>query len=468
MTRALAAALLFSLALGVALPAARAADEQAPQPAVPHSQGPSAAAISSAVTAEPPAATSARVLGLAEAVETALARQPTLVQASASSRAAAARADQARSGLLPQVAASAVYARGTTNLAGLDGRGTGTSWSTTGSWRFGATLSQLVWDFGQSSSGWRAAQESARAVRRSEAATRDAVVLGVQAAFFTARAGRDLLAVARENLQNQELHLRQIEGFVRAGTRPAIDLAQARTDRANAAVQQVQAENAYLTEKAQLNQAMGVEGPIDYQVGDDALPAIPGEDASLDALLDEALLARPDLAALASQARAQELTIDAASAARWPSLGFTTGLTNGGYALDSTVWNWEAQLTLSWNLFQGGLVRARTDEARANLDVARALLASERQAIRVELTQAQLAVRAARETLAASGEALVNAREQLRLAEGRYRAGVGSVIELGDAQVKLTSAAAQRVKAEYDLATARAQLQKALGRPPEA
>jgi outer membrane protein len=64
----------------------------------------------------------------------------------------------------------------------------------------------------------------------------------------------------------------------------------------------------------------------------------------------------------------------------------------------------------------------------------------------------------------AADEALLNARERLRLAEGRYQAGVGSVIELGDAQVALTNAAAQKVQADYNVSTARAQLMKAIGR----
>ena len=61
-------------------------------------------------------------------------------------------------------------------------------------------------------------------------------------------------------------------------------------------------------------------------------------------------------------------------------------------------------------------------------------------------------------------EAETNAREQLRLAEGRYQAGAGSIIELGDAQVTVNTAAAQRVQTEYNLAAARAALLRALGR----
>jgi outer membrane protein len=78
--------------------------------------------------------------------------------------------------------------------------------------------------------------------------------------------------------------------------------------------------------------------------------------------------------------------------------------------------------------------------------------------------QARLAVRASKAGLAAATDALANARERLRLAEGRYQTGVGSIIELGDAQLAATNAGGQRVRAEYDLATARAQLLEALGR----
>jgi len=82
----------------------------------------------------------------------------------------------------------------------------------------------------------------------------------------------------------------------------------------------------------------------------------------------------------------------------------------------------------------------------------------------LDLEQARLAVRSAGER-GGHHEAVVNAREQLRLAEGRYQAGVGNMIELGDAQVAMTTAAAQEVQAHFGLATARAQLLLALGQP---
>ena len=67
-------------------------------------------------------------------------------------------------------------------------------------------------------------------------------------------------------------------------------------------------------------------------------------------------------------------------------------------------------------------------------------------------------MRAAKEAVTAAEEALTAARERLRLADGRYAAGVGSIIELSDAELGAANAGAQRVGAEYALAAARAAL----------
>ena len=85
--------------------------------------------------------------------------------------------------------------------------------------------------------------------------------------------------------------------------------------------------------------------------------------------------------------------------------------------------------------------------------------------IRLDVEQARLAGRTAKVSISATEEAVVNAREQLRLAEASYSQGVGNIIQLGDAQVAETSAAAQRVQADFNLAIARAQLLLALGHP---
>ena len=111
------------------------------------------------------------------------------------------------------------------------------------------------------------------ALADTERATRLEAVGAVRAAYFRARAAKALIAVASQTLANQERHLAQITGFVQAGTRPEIDLAQSRADRANARVGVIRTENDFTVARAQLNQAMGVAGDTDYDVADDGLRA---------------------------------------------------------------------------------------------------------------------------------------------------------------------------------------------------
>ena len=286
----------------------------------------------------------------------------------------------------------------------------------------------------------------------------------MNSAFFDARAQKSLRAVAQDTLANQRKHLEQTQGFVEAGTHPQIDLAQARSDTANAEVNQINAANAFESSKAALNQAMGIEGPTDYDIAGDALPALPGEDQPLDALLAEAQKARPELASVADQIRADTLLVHSIEGAYWPALGASAGFTQGGTTLSNLGWNFQAGLNLSWGIFQGGLTNAQVHEAEANLGALQAQLDLVRQQIRVELDQARLSVHAGKASLSATQDGLVAAKQRLELAEGRYETGVGNAIELGDAQIAVTNAAAQVVQADFRLSTARAQLLKALGR----
>jgi outer membrane protein len=323
---------------------------------------------------------------------------------------------------------------------------------------------QLVYDFGETINRWKAANVAADAVNVSVHVTEAQVVYNARVAFFTARADKDLVAVARDTLANQEKHLGQVQGFVEVGTHPAIDLSQARADRATAQLQVINAENNYAVARAVLNQAMGVERSVDYDLADDALPAIDGEEGVVDGLIEEAKHGRPEMANLRLNLQSQELGLRSAHDMNWPALSLSgTAYENGRY-LDSLAWAFSGTVVLSVPLLQGGAIKAQIKQAEGQVQQVQAQLETERQQVRLDVEQARLGIRAAKAAISAAEDALVNTRDRLRLAEGRYATGVGSIIELGDAQVALTTASAQKVTAEYQLSTARAQLLKALGR----
>ena len=426
-------------------------------------------------------ALSARTVTLDEAERAAEAQLPAVRVAQANTAVGDARTVQARSPLLPQVKVEAEYDRTTGNRRQRPGRTTlvSNSWNFYNWFEAEATATQLIWDFGRSLNQWRAAEMRAVALADNERAIRLEAVAGVRAAYFRARANKALIAVASQTLANQERHLEQIGGFVKAGTRPEIDLAQARAGRANARVGVIRAENDFTVARAELNQAMGVAGDTDYDVADETFAPVPEENGPIGAMIDEAIRARPDIAARDRQVQAQELAARAARGNSWPSLNLVGGARDEGQSLNGTrgqdplgnivvnggmAWNVWGGVQLSWSPFQGLLTRGQVREADATLVAARAERDALVNQVWVAVQRATASVRAAREALAAADEALTAARERLRLADGRYTAGVGSIIELADAELGAANAGAQRVSADYALATARAALILALGR----
>jgi outer membrane protein len=416
-----------------------------------------------------------QVVTLDQAVQTAARNQPQLLQAHANTDVAYARAGEARAPLLPQVGGTASYQRSTANAtpgaAAAAGFGGGTSsaastesWNTFNHWNFGVTASQTLWDGSGQFARWRQNVATAEGVEATEHATRLSVTLTVRTSYFAAVADKALVGVARDTLVNQDKHLQQTAGFVQVGTQPEIALAQARTAVANARVQVIQAENNYEVAKATLNQSMGVERDTVYDVADESIGAVTGEDQPIDPLLTEALRNRPEFLSLDKQVKAQELAVLAAKTAYGPSVTASTNFSDGGVQLNNMAWNWTFSLGVNWQLFQGGLTWYTVKEQKANLDGVIASRELVRQQTRLQVEQARLAVRASKVAVIAAEEAVVNAKEQLRLAEGRYSAGVGSIIELGDAQVAYTTAAAQKVQADFNVSTARAQLVQSLGR----
>ncbi len=412
-----------------------------------------------------------RPLTLSAAIAQALKTQPTMRQAKAQTSAAEGRVEQARAGYLPQVTGTAAYQRTTGNFVVRPGSvpsnvSVATSYTLNPTYNYytaSLSASQLIYDFGQTSERWSAASSAVSASAASEEAIRLQTIMNVQSAFFQAWAQHALVGVAQETLADQVRHLEQVDASVKVGVQPEIALATARASVANAKLQVIAAQNAYEIAKDQLNAAIGVMRDTNYEVADEEAPQIDAEDGPVEPLVTRALESRPDITALERQRDAQTKTIRSLRGAYGPSLVASANGTEAGIHLSNMVPNWNIGVTLTWPILQGGLTNGQIREAEANLEVIDAQLASLRLQIRTQVDQARLAVRAAKSSIGAADEALANARLQLKLAEGRYSAGVGSIIELTDAQVAYTSARAQVVQAHFSLSNSRAQLVIALG-----
>lgn len=191
---------------------------------------------------------------------------------------------------------------------------------------------------------------------------------------------------------------------------------------------------------------------------------------SVEDALRSARESRPLLRAVSARVRAAERGIDIASSAYWPAVfavasGGRQSLQLAPFFTDYSRQNYvQAGLNLQWDLFNGGATPARVQQAeisrrRAELEL--------RQAERELDAEVRSSVVQLRSQLEITGIARANvhaARSGLELAEGRFQAGVGSTLEVRDAQLKLTQAELSLLESRIDAEVARAALDRVLGR----
>jgi outer membrane protein len=447
----------------------------------PASQPPEkAATIVTPLPAMTVTALSARypLLTLAQAVEMAEAYQPSLRAALLAERLDEDKVEYGLSALTPQLTASARATRtsanflpspGTVPLNSVLNHGQTESWTAYDSSSLSATATQLIIDGAATLNNYRSSLASLRSQKAQTETSVQQLVYTVRNAYFTAVANKALVGVASDTLKNYGAHLDQIKNFVEVGTKSLIDLIQTQSDYANAKYQLITAQNNYATAKAQLVFIIGNQGSLKFDVEDKEFPALLDENQSDDALMAIALKTRPEMKSYHEQVRANELLVDAAIGGFFPVLSAQGNLTFSGLEQGHpTSWasdyNWSAGLVLGWTSFNFLESWSLMRQAQHTRDTVAAQMSGQEVQIRLDVEQAWLAVQAGLAQTDAAGETLLNAKEQLTLAEGRYQTGVGSIIELGDAQVAETNAAAQVVSARFNLSSARALLAKALGR----
>lgn len=415
-----------------------------------------------------PPASLPQTLSLDEALSLGRANLPTIKASEAAATAAQERARGTLGGLLPQVSFNASYRRSTVNTVPQPGvpstEGGSVSLASADFLSAGLTAQATIWDFGRSWNRYDASKASAAAARSQLELAQVQGDFGVRSAYFAAAAQRALVEVAQATLENTQAHQKQIEGFVQVGTRPEIDLAQAKADTANARLALVTARTNSQVAKARLQRAIGVTGSLDFEVSSQEPGAVDGEARDADALVPVALGERADAEAFDAQLEAQQYAVKSAQGGYWPIISAQLSASVNARLPNTTQPNLAAQVAFTWPLYEGGQVMAAVRESEATMTQLRAQREALGQQVRLELQESLLQVAAAREGVEVAGEARAATKERLRLAEGRYQAGSGNVLELGDAQVAFTQASAQEVQARWSLATARAQLLVALGR----
>lgn len=404
-----------------------------------------------------------KILTLEECIRIAIERHPDIRSKIAEVNAAKSRVGQSFSSFLPSLDFSSGYSRSrsegerdryNSSFAGSDSRESYTA---------DFALSQNIFDFGRSLSIWRMSKEEANAISFVLNTTGQDIVFNVEEAYYNHLLALRLEKVTHEALARAELHLKQVRGFYEVGGRPKIDLIRAEVDASNAKVELIKAKNDVRLSRVNLDNAMGLGEPVSYQIKDEQ--GFIRTDYHVDELLALAYRNRPELLELEARSRGLEQKIRLCKSERLPKL---SGRLSYDWEGDSTPLDreWRAGVTFDLPLFSGFDTSYKLRQAREDLKSLNARIESLKLRIKKEVEHGLLALKEAEERTLAARVAVEQARENLRLADGRYEVGLGSIIDLTDARVLFLETNTNWIQALYDYKISEAVIKKAAGITP--
>ncbi len=381
-------------------------------------------------------------LTMGDVVDLALRGNPATAQAWANARAAAAAYGASKSAYYPTLDAD--YSATRIKTAATSGR-VAVSQTVYGP---SATLSWLLWDFGGRSGSIESARQALLSADWTHNATIADVVLQAQVAFFNYIATGALLTAQRASVKDAQANLEAAEARRQVGAATIADVLQARTALSQARLSLDTLEGSRLTARGALAVSLGLSANVPYDVDSvRALRPIAGVADSVEAVINRAVRDRPDLAAARAEAEAARARIREIRGSRLPSITATgtaahTDVAGRGSAGDS----YNIGLGLTVPLFNGFGREYSQKQAEYLADAAAAQQRSLEQQITYQVFSAYYALQTATRRVQTSNDLVASASQSTEVALARYKAGVGTVLDLLAAQGALAGARSQVVQ----------------------
>ncbi|MFH1008565.1 MAG: TolC family protein [Candidatus Latescibacterota bacterium] len=386
-----------------------------------------------------------------------LEHNPKLVAAKQAVQAARARIDENLADYYPALNFQTDYSR----LGGYSSSGSSASGGDRNLYSASLGLSHNIYDFGRTRYRVRTSRYDVETLQWDLKDVRLGVVDDIAEAYYGVLLADRSVKLRQEDLARTREHLTQAQTFYKVGTKARIDVIQAQVEAIKAEKALLQAQSNARTSRVLLQKTMGLETAPSFSLKDDLDTG--RVDWRLEDLKKEALKHNPllnHLRAVVNSAESQEMV---ARSDFWPQLSGTAGYGwTGSESPSDPAWNVGVQLTVP--LFSGFQTRARVSETRAALAQSKANVEVQRLEVLNDIETQFANLLLGEKQMEVAGEALGSARENFELSTGRYKAGVGTILEVTDARVSLAQAETDCVQAAYDYKIARFKLERTVGR----
>jgi TolC family type I secretion outer membrane protein len=322
--------------------------------------------------------------------------------------------------------------------------------------------SLLLFDFGKTYSRISAFSDLADASAEDIINAKQSLILNTYIAYFDYLQAVKLKKVSQESLQQATEHLKLSRSLFEVGSKPQFDVIKAESDEATARVNLLNAENNIDITRLQLENILNKKLPPDFTLKDEF--EVVRDSVSESESLNIALLNRPEIISGKFRVDANKSFLTSAWTANLPSINASGGYTWKSFALNQTFQgSWSLGVAVSLPIFEGFALDAGIQQARADLDNAQASYDLIEQGVTLDVRQQYSNLRLSRNQIAASRSLLKAADETLRLAEARFKAEVGSAVEVTDARVAYYNAQVLLIQSLYNYQVTYTRLERAMG-----
>ena len=333
------------------------------------------------------------------------------------------------------------------------------------------TFSWILWSGNKIESQVSQAKLNLDSTKWGVALTRQQLKYNATDAYFKLMAARDAVKLCEESVDRLKQYLRDVNLQFAVGVVAKVDVLRSEVSLAQAEQNLIDAQNTYDLAMANLNNTIGlplttylqVSGDLDYTVFTDPLAKC----------TDLALRQRPEISQATDSAKSAQEAITIAKSGYLPSVSvnFTGGEYNKTWPglnskiNDYSTYNWSAYIMTSWTILDSGLTAGSVKKAVEGYKKAQEQLLQTLDTVRLDVQSTYLNLKSSEQSIVTSKASVSLAEEDYKIKVVRYKAGVGTNLDVLDAQEALTTAKNNYLKALYNNNGYRAKLDQVMGVP---
>ena len=416
-------------------------------------------AAGTALAAEPAAAPAPMELTLDQAVQLSLTNNPNGKIAVFDYEAAKGALTAARSYRWPTISATHRDSRTLSAPSKVEPNPTATD-----NYSNSVSLSWILWSGNKIESQISQAKLALDSSQWGIAAARQLLKYNATDAYFKFMAVRDAVKLSQESVTRLERYLQDVKLQFEVGVVAKVDVLRSEVELAKAKQTLIEAQNAYDITMANLNNVMGLPLTTELKVKGELSYSKFEQDLAV--CVDLALRQRPEIFQYTDAAKSAQEGITVAKSGYLPSISAT--YTNGWYNTNfpgGNNYNWTVYLTTNWTFLDSGLTAGNVKKAVETYHKAQEQLRQTVDSVQLDVRSTYLSLKSAEQSIQTSSAAVGLAEEDYAIKVIRYQAGVGTNLDVLDAQVALTTAKNNYLKAMYEYNNNRSKLDKAMGVP---